>query len=197
MIKDKEYLIKQIQGLTPFNEEERKNKELLLRCLEKEEDVFSRKNTLAHFTASSWIVNKNRDKVLLCFHNIYNSWSWLGGHCDSNMDCLEVAIKEAKEESGLEDFKCIYDGIFSLESLCVNSHIKRGEVVSSHIHLNVTYLLEADDTKPLKIKEDENKGLMWAPLEAIYSLSNELWFVEHVYKKLNQKLYRLIEEKKI
>ena len=99
---DKETLRKQIQWFIPFNKEEEKDKELILRCLDKEEDVFSRKNPLVHFTASSWIINKSRDKVLLCFHNIYNSWSWLGGHCDNEIDCLKVAIKEAKEESGLE-----------------------------------------------------------------------------------------------
>lgn len=194
---DKETLRKQIQGFIPFNKEEEKDKELILRCLDKEEDVFSRKNPLVHFTASSWIINKSRDKVLLCFHNIYNSWSWLGGHCDNEIDCLKVAIKEAKEESGLEEFRCLTEGIFSMESLCVNSHIKKGENISSHIHINLTYLLEADDSKPLRIKQDENKGLMWVPIEDIYKLSNEPWFIEHVYKKLNEKLYKLIKENKI
>ena len=38
---------------------------------------------------------------------------------------------------------------------------------------------------------------MWAPIEDIYKLSNEPWFIEHVYKKLNEKLYKLIKENKI
>ena len=95
-------------------EENRTSENILSSSLKEEEDVFSRKNPLVHFTASSWIINKSRDKVLLCFHNIYNSWSWLGGHCDNEIDCLKVAIKEAKEESGLEEFRCLTEGIFSM-----------------------------------------------------------------------------------
>ena len=29
-------------------------------------------------TASAWVVNPGRTKVLMVYHNIYKSWSWLG-----------------------------------------------------------------------------------------------------------------------
>ena len=50
------------------------------------------------------------------------------------------------------------DDLFSLEVLTVDGHVKRGKYVSSHLHYNVTYLMEANDQDELKIKEDENKS---------------------------------------
>jgi ADP-ribose pyrophosphatase YjhB (NUDIX family) len=181
-------LKEEVQLYQPYNEQEEKDKALLLRCLEKEDNLFTRDNDLVHLTASCWITNKSMDKVLMCYHKIYDSWSWLGGHADGEKDLLKVALKEAKEESGLENIKP-YDGkIFSLESLTVDGHIKRGVYVSSHIHLNVTYLLVADEEEELKIKEDENSGLRWFTLDEAIKASSEPWFVSHIYPKLNAKL---------
>ncbi len=182
-------LIDKILKYTPYNEQEEKDKELFISCLSNENNIFTRDNKLVHLTASSWIINEERNKILLCYHNIYNSWTWLGGHADGDEDLLNVAIKEAKEESGLINIKPLDDGnIFSLESLCVEGHIKKGVYVSSHIHLNVTYLLEANDKEILKIKEDENKNLGWFDFDDIYTLSNEAWFIKNIYPKLNDKL---------
>lgn len=186
-------LIDEILKYTPYNEQEEKDKELFISCLSKENNIFTRDNKLVHLTASSWIINEERTKILLCYHNIYNSWTWLGGHADGEENLLKVAIKEAKEESGLINIKPLDDGnIFSLESLCVEGHIKKGVYVSSHIHLNVTYLLEADDKEILKIKEDENKNLGWFAFDDIYTLSNEAWFIKNIYPKLNDKLKNFI-----
>ncbi len=186
-------LLNEILKYNPYNEQEEKDKELFISCLSNEKDIFTRDNKLVHLTASSWIVNEERTKILLCYHNIYNSWTWLGGHADGEEDLLKVAIKEAKEESGLTNIKPLDEGnIFSLESLCVEGHIKKGVYVSSHIHLNITYLLEASDKELLKIKEDENKNLGWFDFDDIYTLSNEAWFIKNIYPKLNDKLREFI-----
>lgn len=184
-------LIKEIEAYKPYNEQEEKDKEFILSCLRNESDIFSRDNSLVHMTASCWITNKKHDKVLLCYHKIYKSWAWLGGHADGNEDLLAVSLKEAREESGLEHISP-YDGkIFSLESLTVDGHVKKEKYVSSHIHLNVTYLLEADEKEELKIKEDENSNLAWFSLDDVYQASNEEWMVLNIYRKLNAKLREL------
>ncbi len=186
-------LLNEILKYNPYDEQEEKDKELFISLLSNEKDIFTRENKLVHLTASSWIVNEERTKILLCYHNIYNSWTWLGGHADGEEDLLKVAIKEAKEESGLTNIKPLDEGnIFSLESLCVEGHIKKGVYVSSHIHLNITYLLEASDKELLKIKEDENKNLGWFDFDDIYTLSNEAWFIKNIYPKLNDKLREFI-----
>ena len=181
-------LTEQIRSYQPMNEQEERDKELILRCLETEKDIFTRENHLAHMTASAWIVNEQRTKVLMAYHNIYKSWSWLGGHADGETDLLKVALKEAREESGILHVKPVSEELYSLEVLTVDGHVKKGAYVSSHLHLNVTYLLQAEETDALHIKEDENSNVAWFPLEEAVAASTEPWFQEHIYCKLNEKL---------
>ena len=180
-------LEKMIKAFIPFNEQEERDQYLLLDSL-KQEGVFTRDNRFCHFTASAWVVNERRDKVLMAYHNLYNSWAWLGGHADGNEDLLAVALKEVKEESGLSYVRPVSEGIFSLESLTVDGHIKNGVYVSSHLHLNVTFLIEGKENESLQIKEDENSDVAWFSLEEAVAASNEKWFRENVYTKLNDKL---------
>ena len=124
----------------------------------------------------------------MVYHNIYHSWSWLGGHADGETDLLSVAIREVKEEAGISNVYPVSEEIFSLESLTVDGHVKKGKYVSSHLHLNVTYLLEADPKENVSVKADENSGEAWFSPEEALGKSTEPWFVEHVYKKLINKV---------
>lgn len=177
-----------IELYKPFNEQEERDKELILEYMAENPNIFLRESRLAHMTASAWIVNKERTKVLMVYHNIYNSWSWLGGHADGETDLLKVALREAREESGLRNVRPVSEDIYSLESLTVDGHMKKENYVSSHLHLNVTYLLEADEEEALSIKPDENSGVAWFGLEEAIEASTEEWFNENVYSKLNDKL---------
>lgn len=177
-----------LKNYIPFNEQEQMDRDVMVAFAEENEDAFLRSNLRAHFTASSWIVNKERTKVLLIYHNIYDSWSWTGGHADGERNLLSVAIKEAREETGVENIHPVSENIFSLEIVTVNGHVKRGKYVPSHIHMNVTYLLEADENDILRIKEDENSGVGWFAMEEVEKVSVEKWMVEKVYKKLQDKL---------
>lgn len=186
--KDRAYLISQIEAYIPFNEQEERDRELILRCLREQRDIFTRENAAAHMTTSAWVVNPKRDKALMAYHNIYDSWSWLGGHADGREDLLQVALEEVREESGLKDVRPATDQIYSLEVLTVDGHVKRGAYVSSHLHLNVTYLFEATEEECLQIKPDENSGVAWFGLKEAVAASSEPWFREHIYRKLNEKL---------
>lgn len=181
-----------LQALEPFSEEEARDRDLILRCLQHQPGVFTRENTLAHMTASCWIVNPDRTRVLLAFHNLYRSWAWLGGHADGDEDLLRVALKEAQEESGLQRVRPVTRAIFSAEALPVFGHWKRGVYIPSHTHLNVTYLMEADERDVLYIKPDENSGVRWFALDEVASAVSEPWMMEHVYAKLNAKLRALV-----
>ena len=90
-------LINQIERYQPFNEQEEADKFLILQWIRENDNAFLRENTVAHMTASAWVVNKDRSKVLMVYHNIYDSWSWLGGHADGETDLLAVALREVKE----------------------------------------------------------------------------------------------------
>ena len=172
------------------------DKKLLLRAIDEFEDIFSRDNQMMHFTSSCYILNEKKDKVLFCYHNIFKSYSWLGGHADGNRDLLQVAIKEAEEESGIK-VKPLLKDIFSIESLTVDGHIKNNRYVSSHLHLNVTYLLQGDEKEKLRVKEDENSSLRWFSFSQTLSEPDERWMIDNIYKKLYDKLICLKKEKKI
>ena len=183
-----EDLIRQLTRFHPWNEQERRDRDVILNCLKTCPDIFFRTNPTMHMSASAWVVNRHRDKVLMAYHNIYHSWSWLGGHADGEEDLLAVALGEVREESGITGVRPVSEEIFSLEVLTEDGHEKRGVYVPSHLHLNVTYLLEADDREPLSVKPDENSAVAWFGLDEALSASSEPWFRERIYGKLNEKL---------
>lgn len=180
---------KQIENFIPYNEQESSDKDVILKAIDCFDDVLTRENEICHFTASCWITNRDCSKILMIYHNIYDSWSWAGGHADGESDLSKTALKEASEETGLgmDSLKLITDEIFALQVLPVTSHFKKGRFVSSHLHLDCCFLMEADENADLKIKEDENSGVKWVDIDRVVELSNE----EHmkpIYSKLNAKL---------
>lgn len=180
-------LRKKIENYLPYNCEEERDKEIMLKYMDTFDDVLTRSNEIGHFTSSCWIVNKDKTKVLMAYHNIYDSWAWTGGHADGDSDLLHVSLKEAKEETGLKNVEPLSDDIFSLEIMGVDGHMKKGKYVSSHIHLNLTYLLCADEKELTHIKADENSGVQWFELEEAVKASNEP-YMKKIYSKLNKKL---------
>lgn len=181
-------LREQIEKYIPFNEQEMRDRQVMLRIMDSCDDYLLRSNEIAHFTASAWIVNRSRSKVLLVYHNIYNSWTWTGGHADGEENLLQTALREVREETGLNSIKPVSKEIFSIEIIPVSGHIKSGRYVSSHLHLNVTYLVQADENEITRIKEDENSDIGWFEPEKLDSLSDEKWMKEVVYAKLQSKL---------
>ena len=177
-----------IQEYNPFNEQEAADKALILGFLAENDDAFYRTNLIAHMTASAWVVNPAHNRVLMVYHKIYDSWSWTGGHADGDEDLAAVALREVKEETGVRSARLLSDEIFSLESLTVDGHEKNGAYVSSHLHLNVTYLVEADEHDALSVCDAENSGVAWFSLDDALRASTEPWFVERIYKKLNARI---------
>jgi len=175
--------IESIKNYNPYNEQEKKDKEIILECINKFYNVLTRDNKVAHITSSAFVVNKTRDKALMVYHNIYNSWSWTGGHADGEKDLLAVALREVQEETGVKNLMPISEKIFSLDVLPVIGHVKRGEYVSSHLHLSVAYLVEGDESEKLIVKADENSGVKWMPIDGINKWCNE----EHM-KKVYEKI---------
>ena len=180
-------LKRQLQAFRPWNEQEERDRDTLLRLLECGPAPYGREDP-AHWTASAWVVSPDRRQVLLAYHNLYASWSWLGGHADGETDLLSAALREVREESGLEEVRPVSRDLYSLEILTVDGHEKRGVYVSSHLHLNVTFLLEADPAAPVRRKADENSAVAWFGLEEAVAASTEPWFQSRIYSKLNAKL---------
>ena len=181
-------ILEQIERYAPFNEQEARDKAVILEYLKNHPGAFYRSDPIAHMTASAWVVDRKRSKVVMVYHRIYDSWAWTGGHADGEEDLLAVALRECREETGLQKVRPVSEEIYSLEVLTVDGHEKRGVYVSSHLHLNLTYLLEADEDETLRVCEEENAGVRWFSLDEALRASTEPWFVERIYRKLNEKL---------
>ena len=179
-----------IQSYKPCSEAEARDRELMLYALDHFPELLSRENPVCHFTASNWITNAGRDRILLVHHNIYKHWAWTGGHADEDPDLRAVALREAMEETGLTELRPLCEGVFSLQVLDVDHHIKRGQYVASHLHLDCCYLWEADETAPLRARDGENTGVQWVPIDEVLAVCNEP-VMDVVYSKLNEKLKAL------
>lgn len=182
-----EKLYRQLESYIPDGRQEREDRQVMLDFMKSNPDCLLRENKIAHLTTSAWVVNPRRTKVLMLYHNIYKSWSWAGGHADGESDLAAVAAMEIAEETGLENLRLLSDGIFAVNILTVEHHIKKGKYVNSHLHLDVEYLFEGDDSLPLRIKEDENSAVGWIDIDKIDSCVNEEK-MKPIYARLCEKM---------
>ena len=184
------------ENYIPKCEQEKLDKKAIIEFIERNDDSLDRSNLVAHITSSAIITNKEMNKVLFAHHNIYNSWAWVGGHNDSDPDLLRVALKEAKEETGIVNV-APYDGeILGIDVIYVQNHIKKGVYVSDHLHLNATFLLVGDEDDDLIVKEDENSGVRWFLISEVMSYVNEER-IKTVYQKAFNEIERLRHKKNL
>lgn len=174
----------EIRAYVPQSEQEATDQRIILEYIDQYPDtVLTRENEYAHITSSGFVVNADASKVLMAHHNIYRVWAWTGGHADGDGDLLAVALREAGEETGAAHIRPLGEGIASLDILPVWGHMKRGRYVAAHQHLNVTYLLLADEGGPLAVREGENTRVGWLPADRLLQYTNE-WEMDGVYTKL-------------
>lgn len=179
-------LMTMLMTYQPYDEQEQGDYEVMLRYLIDFPDIYERSNVYGHMTSSPWIMNETGTKVLMIYHNIYQSWGWCGGHCDGDDNVLEVALREGREETGLKNLKPVTEELFAIDILPVPRHYKKGKFISSHIHINTTFLCIGDDSETLHHKPDENSGVKWIPIEEIDEYVREE-DMKPVYKKLVEK----------
>ena len=179
--------IEMLKRYIPFNVQEEKDILLIIKAEELFGDILSRENEFCHLTASAFIINKDHTKVLCIYHNIYKSWSWVGGHADGEDDMLKVALKEANEETSLKNIRVMDDMPISVEILPVKSHYRKGKYVAAHQHLNITYLFEADEKDFIHILEDENSDIGWLTFDELISKSTEDYMIPS-YKKIIERI---------
>ena len=182
-----------IRAYRPQNEQEEADKRIILDYVARYPDtVLTRQNEYAHITSSGFVVNADATKVLMAHHNIYKVWAWTGGHADGEEDLLSVALREAREETGIAHIRPLSTTIASLDILPVWGHVKRGQYVCAHQHLNVSYLLVADDTDPIAPRPEENTRVGWLPAAELTAWTNE-WQMDGVYTKLLERARALLE----
>lgn len=179
-------LREQIEKYVPFDEVEEKNKEYLLKWIDSFDDVLTRENEFGHFAASAFVVNKEKTKMLVVYHNIYDAWIFPGGHADGEEDLLSVAIREVEEETNLKT-KVLDKSIFAISASPIVGHVKRGKYVPAHTHLDVVYLLEASENEELAFRIDESKGVKWITFEEAVG-EDIVDFIRPVHRRMIEKL---------
>jgi len=117
---------------------------------------FNRSLQVGHFTASCMLLDKEEDHALLTHHKKLNRWFQLGGHCDGNSDILAVALKEAQEESGINDIIPISPEIFDIDIHLIPGNKKE----IAHFHYDVRFLLKVNSNETIK-KSSESNDLRW------------------------------------
>ena len=165
-MKNTEELKEELIDFIPFNEQEINDKQYFLNCLTAFDNVLTRENEAVHFTASAFVLNRDRTKVLVVHHKIYGAWVCPGGHADGEADLLAVVLREVEEETG-QKAEIICDSIFAIQSYEIGQHIRKRKLVHSHNHLDVVYLLEADETKELRFRPDESLGAKWINIDEV------------------------------
>ncbi len=148
---------------------------------------FERGLLIGHITGSAWLLDATGRRVLLTHHRKLNKWLQLGGHADGNPDVLDVALREAREESGIHEIAAIQDDIFDLD---VHPIPARGDE-PAHFHYDVRFLLRVCGDEVFQISE-ESHDLRWLTVEEIPALG-----VGQSVMRMRSKWMKMIEEEKL
>jgi len=124
-------------------------------------DPFLRARLAGHFTASAWLLDRARTRVLLTHHRKLGIWVQLGGHADGDCDLARVALREAEEESGLAGLRGDRE-IFDLDRHWIPEH----KGVPGHWHYDVRYVVHVGDSEDFVVGE-ESHALAWRDIRAI------------------------------
>lgn len=149
------------------------------------EDCFKRELSIGHVTGSAWILDKSHQFVLLTHHRKLDKWFQPGGHCDGDNNILNVALKEAVEETGLADIQALNTEIFDVDiHLIPASGVSQGKVIAAHFHYDIRFLFEADKDIPLIISEESN-DLAWVEISNVAKFNDSESMTRMAYKVLS------------
>ena len=127
----------------------------IIAFLASEKEPFSRETAKGHITSSAWLISPDEKEVLLTHHKKLGIWIQLGGHCDGLSETEEVALKEAREESGIENLELVSNDIFDVDVHWIPDF----KGTPGHWHYDIRYVIKSM-TKSVK-KNEESLELAW------------------------------------
>jgi len=147
--------------------------------VETQPNSFKRELWPAHVTGSTWVVNPDRNRILLMHHKKHNQWFQPGGHADGDADILRVALRETEEETGLDSshLKLLRKEVFDIDI----HDIPANKIEPRHEHIDVRFLVEIDDSLPVP-GNDESHEVLWVNLYEVAQYNN------------NRSTYRMLEK---
>lgn len=140
----------------------------LIQFVSEHEDCFERNLLQGHVTGSAWVVDRSGTNVLLTHHRKLNRWLQLGGHADGNSNTLEVAKREAEEESSLKGLSVVGSGIFDVDIHLIPGREREPE----HFHYDIRYAFRALGGSKYSVSA-ESLDLKWIPISQISDFTQE------------------------
>ncbi|HMD62050.1 MAG TPA: NUDIX hydrolase, partial [Opitutaceae bacterium] len=133
--------------------------------VESHADCLLRSCVPGHLTGSAWVVSPERRRTLLTLHRKLGKWLQLGGHADGDPDLLRVALREAREESGLSRLAAADRRLFDVD----RHWIPESAGAPGHWHYDLRFMFEAEPSAPLTAT-DESRELSWFEVAAVSGL---------------------------
>lgn len=178
----REFILNLLDDYSAFDATEHQMHQDLTTFVRENENCFDRSLAAGHITGSAWLVDTNLEYVFFTHHKKLNKWFQPGGHSDGDANTLAVSMREASEESGIEDvfIQPIHNSIFDIDVHKIPANKKEAE----HFHYDIRFLLEADKKHPLKISEESNE-ITWIAVKDIPDYTQEESIMRMI-KKMNQ-----------
>lgn len=154
-------LLDQLRGYAADDAAEAEHRRSMLALLESAEDAFSRGHFVpGHFTASCYIVDAG-GRLLLHHHKRLDRWLQMGGHVEGAESPDIAALREGREESGLQDLAFVADVIFDLDI----HPIPAAKSEPDHAHFDVRYLARTASPDAVMVDRAESNALAWVTLD--------------------------------
>lgn len=159
----------------------------IVALVEAHADCFERTCRPGHITGAAWIVSADRRRCLLTHHRKLDRWLQLGGHADGQMQVEQVALREAREESGIKDFDIVpIAGAllpFDLDVHLIPARFDAAgrQIEDSHEHHDVRFLFIARGSEALTVS-DESHEVRWFTTDEVLRLTDEESVLRMLYK---------------
>ena len=168
MTMDRKTLLSALHLHSPANDTEAGHRQRTINFVSENEGCCDRNLACGHITASSWIIDEGYEFALLTHHRKLDRWLQLGGHIEDDLDILTAALREAREESGLDEIHPVTDAIFDVDVHPIPARKQEPE----HFHYDVRFLFQARRGDSLIIS-DESHDLRWFSIQDLRDLSRD------------------------
>ena len=155
-------IIDLLEAHRSMDEKEHADVEFIEAFAREQSAIFGKSNPLGHITGSALVLDPNH-RILLTFHSKLERWLQLGGHSDPDeLYPAQTALREAREESGLEDLT--FHPEFGSVPIDIDVHrIPARKAEAAHDHLDFRYVVLTQVPDSIVISA-ESKDLRWVPL---------------------------------
>lgn len=161
-------LLQLLEAYVPEDDTDRAQRDRIVAFVRENPACFERTLRIGHITGAAWLLDKTRSRVLLTHHRKLNRWLQLGGHADGDTNVLEVALREAREESGIADVSPISAAIFDVDVHPIPAHKSE----PAHHHYDIRFLVGVTDSEDYQVS-DESHDLAWVPMAEVPRLDTD------------------------